>query len=118
MRRIFPLSEKSYAIAALLFLVFLNGCVISPRRTTGGGGSGGGGGTSSGGKLYVTSGTSILRFDNALSVTGNIAPGGTITGAATTLSSPHALQIDTGTDRLYVANQGGGSVLVFSAAST
>jgi hypothetical protein len=116
MRRVFPLLHNSYAIAALLCLVFLNGCVISPRRTVGGGS--GGGGTSTGGKLYVTSGNSILRFDNALSATGNIAPGGTITGTSTALSSPHALQIDTGTDRLYVANQGGGSVLIFSAAST
>jgi hypothetical protein len=107
------------AIALLLSMMLLSGCVISPRRTTGGGGGGGGGGgTATGGKLYVTSGNSILRFDNALNATGNIAPGGTINGTSTTLSSPHALQIDTGTDRLYVANQGAGSVLVFSAAST
>jgi hypothetical protein len=101
---------------SLLCLILLNGCVISPRRTVGGGSSGGG--TASGGKLYVTTGNSILRFDNALNATGNVAPGGTIAGASTALSSPQGLQIDTGTDRLYVANQGARSVLVFSAAST
>lgn len=103
-----------------MLLATLTGCVISPRRTLGGGGSGsggGGGGTAAGGKLYVTTGNSILRFDNALNATGDVAPGGTILGAATGLSNPHSLQIDSGTDRLYVANQGAGSVLIFSGAS-
>jgi hypothetical protein len=119
-KRTFLPAAGNLALALLLGMMLLSGCVISPRRTAGGGGSGGGGGggTATGGKLYVTSGNSILRFDNALNATGNIAPGGTINGTSTTLSSPHALQIDTGTDRLYVANQGAGSVLVFSAAST
>ena len=118
-KRTFLPATGNLALALLLSMMLLSGCVISPRRTPGGGGSGGGGGgTATGGKLYVTSGNSILRFDNALNATGNIAPGGTINGTSTTLSSPHALQIDTGTDRLYVANQGAGSVLVFSAAST
>ncbi len=122
LRRIFPLSGKCCAIAALLFLTLLNGCVISPRRTLGGGGTGGtgggGGGTATGGKLYVTSGNSIVRFDSALSAGGNIAPGGTIIGSATTLSLPQALQIDPITDRLYVANQGANSIVIFPAAST
>ena len=118
-RIILSLSGKRYAMTALLCLIFLSGCVISPRRTLGdGGGSTGGGGTANGGKLYVTSGNTILRFDNALSAAGNIAPGGTITGASTALSSPHALFIDTATDRLYVANQNGRNVLIFAAAST
>lgn len=117
-KRTFLPATGNLAVALLLSMLLLSGCVISPRRTAGGGGSGGGGGTATGGKLYVTSGNSILRFDNALTATGNIAPGGTINGTSTALSSPHALQIDTGTDRLYVANQGAGSVLVFSAAST
>jgi len=117
MRNISRVTGRNFAIAALLCLMFLNGCVISPRRTLGGTGGSGGGGTSTGGKLYVTTGNSILRFDNALSVTGNIAPGGAIIGTATALSSPHALQIDSGTDRLYVANQSAGNVLIFAAAS-
>jgi hypothetical protein len=119
-KRTFLPATGNLAVALLLSMMLLSGCVISPRRTAGGGGGsgGGGGGTATGGKLYVTSGNSILRFDNALNATGNIAPGSAINGTSTTLSSPHALQIDTGTDRLYVANQGAGSVLVFSAAST
>ena len=120
LRRILLLSGKCCAIAAVLCLTLLNGCQISPRRTVGGGGGtgGGGGGTAAGGKLYVTSGNSIIRFDSALSAAGNIAPGGTIVGSLTTLSLPQALQIDSITDRLYVANQGGNSILIFRAAST
>jgi hypothetical protein len=110
---------SSFSVAGLVCLLFLNGCVISPRRTPGGtGGNGGGGGTAAGGKLYVTTGDSILRFDNAFSVRGNIAPAAAIAGALTTLSTPRALQIDAATDRLYVANQRAGSILVFSPAST
>ncbi len=121
LRRILPLPGKCCAIAALLCLALLSGCAISPRRTLGGGGGGtggGGGGTATGGKLYVTSGNSIVRFDSALSALGNIAPGGTIIGPATTLSLPQALQIDPITDRLYVANQGANSIVIFPAAST
>lgn len=112
-----------FAVAGLVCVLFLNGCVISPRRTTGGGnggngGGGGGGGTAAGGKLYVTTGDSILRFDSVFSVRGNRAPDAVIAGPLTTLSTPRALQIDPVTDRLYVANQRAGSILVFSPAST
>jgi len=96
----------------------LNGCVISPRRDTVGGGGGGGGGGF--GRIYVSnsSGNSIVRFDNALTVTGNAAPGTTISGAATLLSSPQYLFLDVANNRLFVANQGGSNVLVFDSMST
>jgi hypothetical protein len=72
------------------------------------------------GKLYVTNqdGNSILRFDNALNATGNVAPGAIITGANTTLAAPQFIALDTTADRLYVANANGPSVLIFDGIST
>jgi hypothetical protein len=97
-----------------LFLLFM-GCQLSPRRSVTS--SGGGGGTS-GGELYVSTPNSILRFNNAESSNGNVAPVGTITGSNTSLSAPQHLFLDVAADRLYVANQGGSSILVFDNAST
>ena len=107
--------QRLFAVLGLLML-FVFGCQISPRRTVGG--SGGGGGGSTGGQLYVATGNSILRFSNAESANGNIAPTATINGAATRLSNPQHLFLDTASDRLFVANQGDGSVLIFDNAST
>lgn len=98
----------------LLALFGLTGCgVVSPLRngTTGNG-------TTSGGKLYVSTGGSILRFANALSASGNVGPEVTITGTSSQLNSPERLFVDTTTDRLFVANAGASSVLIFSPAST
>jgi hypothetical protein len=103
-------------IAILAFIFLLAGCQISPRRGTISGGGGGGGGT--GGQLYVSTANSILHFSNAESSNGNIAPVSTISGASTQLASPQHLFLDTANDRLYVANQGGSSVLVFDGVST
>jgi hypothetical protein len=75
------------------------------------------------GKLYVTNqdGNSILRFDNALSASGNQAPGAQITGSSTGLDAPQTVALDTAADRLYVANAGGPtappSVLIFDGIS-
>jgi hypothetical protein len=103
--------------AMIAFLLLLAGCQISPRRGTGGN-NGGGGGGGTGGQLYVTTPNSILRFSSAESSNGNIAPAATIRGASTLLSSPQRLFADTANDRLYVANQGGASILIFDKAST
>lgn len=100
------------ATVATLALLLATGCV-SPLVVPGNSGN-----TTTGGKLYVSTPTSILRFGNALSANGNVAPEATIAGAATELSSPARIQIDTTTDRLFVANRGGASVLIFSTAST
>jgi 6-phosphogluconolactonase (cycloisomerase 2 family) len=72
------------------------------------------------GKLYVTNqdSNSILRFDNALNATGNVAPGAIITGGATTLAQPQFITLDATADRLYVANANGPSVLIFDGIST
>jgi hypothetical protein len=103
----------------IAFLLLLAGCQISPRRVIGGiNGGGGGGGGGTGGQLYVSTPNSILRFSSAESANGNIAPAATISGAATLLSSPQRLFADTANDRLYVANQGGASILIFDRAST
>lgn len=65
--------------------------------------------------LYVANagGNAVLAFTNARSATGNTAPARTIAGAATTFNLPSGLYYDTAHDRLYVANTGGNSVLVF-----
>jgi hypothetical protein len=98
-------------IASFLILLLTFGCVVSPRRgavSTGG---------TSGGKLYVATAGSILRFGTALTANGNVAPEATISGSATQVSSPRRILIDAVNDRLFVANQGGGSVLIFGSAS-
>jgi hypothetical protein len=102
--------------AIIVFLFLLSGCQLSPRRGTISNNGGGGGGT--GGQLYVTTPSSILRFSGAETSNGNIAPVATISGAGTFLSAPQHLFADTANDRLYVANQGGASILIFDNAST
>jgi len=102
--------------AVFLIIVLLGSGCVSPRRVPGGGGGGGGGGT--GGQLYVSAANSILHFNAAETSNGNVAPVGTISGASTLLSSPQHLLMDIASNRLYVANQGGGSILVFDNVST
>jgi hypothetical protein len=106
--------RRPYAILALTSIWLVLGCV-SPRRGNNTVSNGGGG---TGGQLYVTTPNSILRYSNAEGSIGNVAPTATITGASTGLSAPRHLLVDTSADRLYVANQGGSSVLVFDNAST
>jgi len=109
--------RRIYAILLLLLAgLLVCGCQISPRRTVGGSGGGGGGGT--GGQLYVATPNSILRFSNAETSNGNVAPTATISGSATLISGPQHLFVDTNADRLFVANQGGRSILIFDNAST
>lgn len=106
-------------LSALLFLaiLFISGCVISPRRILGGGGGGNGNGT---GQLYVSneSSNSIVRFSGATQATGNIAPAATISGSSTQLSQPQYIFVDTTTNRMYVANLGAADILVFDSLST
>jgi sugar lactone lactonase YvrE len=59
-----------------------------------------------------------VRFDSALTVTGNATPGATIAGSATLLSTPQYLFLDVVNNRLFVANQGGSNVLIFENANT
>jgi hypothetical protein len=103
-------------IVAIALVVLICGC----------GGGGDRGGTVNGnpqtsvGKIYVSNNPSntIVRFDNALTVTGNAAPGAAISGASTQLSSPQYMLLDAPNNRLFVANQGAGSILIFENAST
>lgn len=123
-RSLFP----AQLFAAIFVLFLMVGCVISPRRTLGGG-------TptptpsptatptpnpAATGKLYVSNsgGGSILRFDNAFTATGNASPAATISGANTTLNSPSFITLDAAADRLYVANTGDLSVVIFDGVST
>jgi hypothetical protein len=102
-------------LASLGLALLLFGCV-SPLRLPGGGGGGGGGL----GSIYVSnsSANSILRFENASAASGNVVPNATISGSSTQLTSPQYLAVDAANDRLYIANQGASSVLVYEGAST
>ena len=107
-------------LAALIFLtiLFISGCVISPRRTVGGGNGGGNGNGT--GQLYVSneSNNSIVRFSGATQATGNIQPAATISGSSTGLNQPQYIFVDTTNNRMYVANLGGANILVFDSLST
>jgi hypothetical protein len=97
--------------SSLLCLLVISGC--SKGRV-----GAGTVGTVNAGILYVSTTTAIQRYNSALTATGNIAPSVTISGAATTLSSPSRLLLDVASDRLFVANPGSSSVLVFESIST
>ena len=116
--------------SSLLLVLVVSGCVISPRRTLGGGptptptptptGTPTPTPTPSPGKLYVSNAgsNSILRFDGALTDSGNVPPAATISGSSTTLTSPAYITLDTTNDRLYVANNADLSILIFDSIST
>lgn len=110
------LRKLSFLLVAILFVA---GCVISPRRDNSGGGGGGGGGNGTG-QLYVSDqgGNAILRFGGATQANGNISPAATITGASTQLANPQYIFSDPANDRLYVANSNGADILVFDKIST
>lgn len=116
MNRALYISERAFCIAFLPFLIMLAGCVISPRLTPGGNNNPPP--ATSGGELYVATPNSILRFSQALSANGNVQPAATITGSSTQLFRPRFLRVDTANDRLFVANNGNNSILVFNHAST
>jgi DNA-binding beta-propeller fold protein YncE len=106
-----------YRLHAAFFLFLglsLSSCVISPRR----GVNGGGGGTGIG-QLYIAnqSGNTILRFAGATAVSNNVAPTATISSSSPALSSPRYIFLDSTNNRLYVANSGASSILVFDNAS-
>src|SRR5690349_4145770 len=103
------------AASMFLYLIFFLGCggQNSNSPTIGSSGSG-----TTGGRLYVSNLNAILRFDNVTNVSGNVASNAAITGASTQLSTPQFLLLDEATNRLFVANQGAGSILIFQNAST
>jgi hypothetical protein len=72
------------------------------------------------GSVYVsnTAANSIVHFGNVARATGNVVPNDTISGSATQLVSPQYLFVDAKDDRLFVANSGAGSVLIFEHASS
>jgi hypothetical protein len=111
------LNKAALLPIAILALSLLSGCTISPRRTVGGTTSPTPTPTpgTSVGQLYVASGNSILRFADAESINGAISPTATIT--ASQLVRPQRLLVDTQNDRMFVANRGGGSIMVVDNAS-
>jgi hypothetical protein len=138
MLRVFGLKRNFHwgwlcAVSFLLVLV-VSGCVISPRRLPGDVVPGTTPtptpnpsatptptpSSSPQGKLYVsnTATNAILRFDQAFTVNGNAPPAVTIMGASTQLNAPAYIFLDAAADRLYVANNGDSSILVFDSIST
>jgi len=71
-------------------------------------------------RLYVsnTSANSIFVFDGASTANSSSSPNRTLSGGTSALNQPLDLFVDTNTDRLYVANHGANSILVFNNAST
>jgi DNA-binding beta-propeller fold protein YncE len=72
-------------------------------------------------RLYVSeqfASDSILVFDNASTVNGDVAPSRTLSGAQTMLFGAREILINPVTDELFVANSNGNNVLVFANAST
>ena len=60
----------------------------------------------------------ILRFASPATITGNVAPRATISGAASTLLCPHFGFLDVPNNRLYVGDPCAAAVDVFDAVST
>jgi DNA-binding beta-propeller fold protein YncE len=69
-------------------------------------------------RLYVASGNTILIFDGASTANSASTPDRTISGGGSMLNQPRDIFVDTGTNRLYVANAADDTVLVFNNAST
>jgi hypothetical protein len=59
-----------------------------------------------------------LRFDNAFIANGDVTPAATISGATTTLKGNAFMTLDAAADRLYVADTGDLSVVIFDGVST
>jgi hypothetical protein len=59
-----------------------------------------------------------LRFDHALTASGNATPAATIVGNNTTFNSPSFITLDAANDRLYIADRGDFSVLIYDNIST
>ncbi|MDH5512237.1 MAG: hypothetical protein OEY27_03400 [Gammaproteobacteria bacterium] len=70
-------------------------------------------------RLYVanTGSDSILAFNDISTVSGNKTPDRVLSGVLTVLNEPRDLFFDLAADRLYVANAGADTVLVFDNAS-
>lgn len=101
-------SRIGWLVAALLAF---SGCGGDPADSMDAGGTG---------KLYVTSpdGSEILRFDFATTANGNITPSAVIRGPQSTIQGPRFIHLDVANDRLYLANNGGNTILVFYHIST
>lgn len=72
-------------------------------------------------RLYVANlnGVNILVFEKVSTLTGNIQPSRIITPSpAGSLAGPTDVAVDTARDLLYVADANGGSIVVFTKAST
>jgi DNA-binding beta-propeller fold protein YncE len=71
-------------------------------------------------RLYVanTGTNAVLVFNTASTASGSPAADRTLSGGGSLLNQPRDVFVDTGADRLYVANAGSNAILVFNSAST
>jgi DNA-binding beta-propeller fold protein YncE len=102
---------RSGIVALFFCLLVVSGCSDGNLGATSGS-------AGSGGILYVSTTTAIQHYNSAFTDNGNIAPSVTISGAGTSLAAPARLLVDAPSDRLFVANPGSSSVLIFEAASS
>lgn len=111
---------------AWMAIAFLTGCVYSRSLNTGNNNNNGNNGGNNGtGHLYVSSQgqNEILIFSGATTLNGAVmTPTATVTSNTTNtiggmLANPQYIFSDATNDRLYVANQGGQSILVFDGVS-
>ena len=93
----------------LLLLMLLVGCSTSEEEKETGQGV-----------MFVSSrgGSSLLRFDEATLVAGDVLPKAFIRGNLTRISQPGALTYEAAPRRLYVPNGGDNSILVFENVRT
>lgn len=70
--------------------------------------------------LYVTGGqiNSVYAFDDAGTVTGNVAPDRLISGANTSLANPYGIDHDSRSDSIFVGNWTTNRVVIYDGAST
>ncbi len=123
--RLFVADQTNSAIDVYDNASTLNGAVTAPRSITGVNtqlAQPVGLRIDGAGRLIVSNlaGASISIYTNAASNTGNVQPVAVIAGSNTGMTGPTQLALDptTNSGELYVANPGGGNVVVFSNITT
>ncbi len=62
--------------------------------------------------------STLLRFDNAFTASGNATPAATIFGTNTTFNAPNYMTLDAANDRLYIADTSDLSIVIYDNIST
>ena len=93
----------------LVIALIAGGCYMENQGNSGGSG-----------QIFTSNrgSSTVTRFERASNVEGDVVPTSIIRGQMTQLSQPGYLTYDASSDRLYVANSGANSILIFDNAST